>query len=489
MSKRTKTRRKAAKAVSLQPPASGLQPVMASAPTLFQQQSGGDGFRRLSASNSGRDLLPVAQDRMQQISFYLRATNPHARRIVETTKDYVVGEGLKIKCAEEAVQGVIDAFWRDPINNLRMRLHNYVADLGTFGELCLFAASNPINGRTRLGYVDVANIDSVEWGTLEGLPGIAVAQPISVVLRQQLGQPAKKLSIVHRDEDPNSETFGRLIGDCFYWAINCAGASTRGISDLFALADWIDGYDQMLYAVMGQVDALSRFIWDVTIQGATPEQIDDFMRKSGAAPKANSVRMHNEKVTWNAVAPSLNASDKAEAVRLIKLMILGGAGFPEHWFSDGSNANKATALAQGEPTLKMLTSRQQYVQGGIEQIAEFVIDRAVDTGVLPEQIDRSFEIECPDLDVRDTQKAATALQSAVQAMIQAQQVHAVDRETITRVIALLAQPMGLKIDVDAVIAAALAEEEQASLTDYTRQPFPEGGRQNAEGGGQPGAMA
>jgi hypothetical protein len=76
--------------------------------------------------------------------------------------------------------------------------------------------------------------------------------------------------------------------------------------------------------------------------------------------------------------------------------------------------------------------------------------------------------------VRDQAKAATALQSAIQAMTQAQQVHAVDRRTMTRLISILAQTMGLEIDVDKVLAAADAEKVAEDLVDYTRNPPPPG---------------
>ena len=215
----------------------------------------------------------------------------------------------------------------------------------------------------RIGYVDPAHIETVEYATLEMLAGRAVAVPIAVILKPLANAPgqsrdpqaATRLEVVHLDEDPDSPTFGRLTGECFYWTINKARAASRGISDLFAAADWVAGYDQMLFALMNQMDALSRFIWDVRLEGMTAEQIRDWLKENGTPPRPNSIRAHNEKVSWQAVAPPVQAADRSEGVRLIKNFILGGMGFPEHWFADGAATNRATALEQGEPTLKMLT--------------------------------------------------------------------------------------------------------------------------------------
>jgi len=451
---------------------SAVTQIQAASPVIFQSQDP-SGFRRISGVTSGRDLQPPTQDRMQAVAFYLAITNPAAKRIVEITKDFVVGEGVKVKAEDEDVQAEIDAFWSDPVNSMALSLHEYVRELAIFGELCLMVASNPVNGRTRLGYIDPAYIEEVKYATLEALPGVAVTVAETVVLRQQLGEKTgRRLSIIHRDEDPNSETYGEMIGDCFYFAINKARAGTRGISDLFAVADWVDGYDQMLFAMMKHMDLLTRFIWDVRMDGMTEEQLTDYAAKHSTPPKSGTVRFHNEKATWTALSPSIGASDKSEGARMIKNMALGGAGLPEHWFAEGGTTNRATALEQGEPTLKMLTSRQILVKAMIAQIAELVIDRKIGAGVLSQDVNRNVAVEMPDLSPRDQVKAATAMGTAMQGLTLAQTAHAVDRKSIARILAMLAQPLGIELDVDEILAAAAQEETDAELKDYTRTPPP-----------------
>jgi hypothetical protein len=395
---------------------------------------------------------------MQRVSYYLYVTNPLARRIVELTKDFVVGEGVHVRASNPQVQQVLDDFWNDPANNMDLNIESMVRELSIFGEQVWYAASNPINGQVRLGYIDPYWIDAVEYATLDGLPARAIAMPITVQLKTGPQETQEQqLNVVHLDEDPTSPTFGQLTGNCFYWSINKARAAHRGLSDLFALADWLDGYDQMLFALMNQMDSLSRFIWDVTLSGMTGEQIQEWLKDNGTPPRPNSIRAHNEKVTWASVAPPLQATDRSEGVRLIKNMNLGGAGFPEHWFADGSNSNRATALVQGEPTLKMLTCRQRLLRHMIEHLLRFVIDQRISVGVLPPDIDKKFKVIVPELSVGDQEKSAAAFKSAADALTEFQAAGAVDTGTMAEVLVAMLSQLGIEGDPFDILAKAKAE--------------------------------
>src|SRR5580765_6983630 len=138
------------------------------APSLFAML-GSDGedpsFRRLTSPHTIRDLNPVMQLRMQQFSFYLRATTLFGKRIVEVISDYVVGEGFKPAAKDDRVQQVLDRFWNDEVNNMKRALRDWCDELSTFGELCIPATVNPVDGFVRLGYVDPQLLDAIEYGT------------------------------------------------------------------------------------------------------------------------------------------------------------------------------------------------------------------------------------------------------------------------------------------------------------------------------------
>ncbi len=438
--------------------------VEAAAPNLFYGGTGSDGFRPLSQRLGERDLMPHKQWRMQATSYYLYVANPLAHRIVELTKDFCVGEGVTFKAKDPEVQKVIDDFRNFPDNSLDLNLENYVREFSIFGEQLWVCYPNPISGAVTLGYVDPAWIDAVEYGTLEGLPGIAVAMPITVILKSRAGEKeGRRLQVVRRDDDPYSPNFGRLAGECFYFSINKARAASRGISDLFALSDWIDGYDKMLFALMTQMDSLSRFIWDVTLTGMTGEQVSEWLKNNSTAPRPNSIRAHNEKEVWQSVAPDIQGADKSEGARLVKNLSLGGAGFPEHWFADGGTTNRATALEQGEPTLKMLTSRQRLLKYMLTSLLDYVIDAAITAGTLPEEIDRTFTVTMPELSPRDAAKAATAVASLAESMGKFQEAGVVDLSTVAMVLATSLTQIGVDVDAASMLEAAANETNPAAV--------------------------
>jgi hypothetical protein len=251
------------------------------------------------------------------------------------------------------------------------------------------------------------------------------------------------------DEDPESETFGRLTGECFYFAINKARSASRGVSDLFAIGDYLDGYDKMLFGLIDRVGFANAFIWDVLLKGATEEQIQDWL-KDQRPPRPGSVRAHNEQVEWKAVSPELRAQDFNEAARTIKNMNLAGAGFPEHWFAEGGNANRATAVEMGEPTLKTLLERQGYVAFMLRQLLEFVLDQAVAAGTLAEGADRRFQVQMPEMSVRDLAKAAQALAQVGTTVVELRRAQLIDAETAQKLVASAAIQLGVEMDLHAL---------------------------------------
>jgi hypothetical protein len=409
-----------------------------------------EGYRPISGGRiSQRDLNPVAHNRMQQVAYYLYLVNPLARRIVEYTKNYVVGDGVTARAADPAVNAVIQRFWNDPVNRMDFMLPESVRELSVFGEQCWLVAVNPVNGQVRLGYLDPSEIEAIEWGEMSmGDSSIdsemVVSAPVAVLRKSRDNKPPRRFRIIRVDEDPASPTFGRLTGECFYFAVNKARNASRGISDLFAISDYLDGYDKMLFGLIDRVGFSNAFIWDVLMKGATEDKIQEWLKEQ-KPPRPGSVRVHNEQVEWKAVSPTLNAGDFNEAARTIKNMNLAGAGFPEHWFAEGGNVNRASALEMGEPTLKNLIERQGLVTFMVRQAVEFAIDQAVSAGALRDDVDRSFDVKMPQLSVRDMTKAASAVAQVASAVVSLRQAELIDHETARQMIAAAVIELGVEL--------------------------------------------
>src|SRR6185437_14583317 len=284
-------------------------------PAIFSLTSG-DGedakFRRITSPETLRDLNPLMHDRMQQVCFFLAVTTPFGKRIVEIITSYVVGERLKVICEDAAAQAVVDRFWSDEINNMETRCQKICDGETTFGEECIPVAVNPVDGFVRLGYIDPMQIDAVEYGKMVTAGGDQeVAFPVTVRLRKEVGVPdQKRLSIIRTDEDVTSPTFGQLTGDTFYFAINKAQSASRGISELFSLADWIDVFDQMIFDFADKVRFLNSFVWHYTLTGADEKQTDAYAKKvTKNPPRQGGVFVSNEKVVVEAKTPDFKGAD------------------------------------------------------------------------------------------------------------------------------------------------------------------------------------
>jgi hypothetical protein len=449
-------------------------------PTLFGMMGDTEDptYKRITAPNSLRDLNPVMHLRMQQIAFFLRATTPFGKRIVEVISDYVVGEGFTASATDAKVQEVVDRFWKDPINRLSQQdngesnISEYCDELTTFGELCIPVTVNPVDGFVRLGYVDPQRIEAVEYATLNATnvsvadaPQEETAFPIAVRLRRRFNEPeGRRLEIIRVDEDPNSPTFGQLKGDCFYWSINKAKGASRGLSELFSLADWIDVFDQMIFDYADKVRFLNAFVWDYTVKGADEPTVKKYLKDlTQNPPRQGGVQVHNEQVQIEAKTPTMGGADMEAAVRLVKLYGLGGAGLPAWFFADPVDANRSTADEMTGPTGKKLTKRQNHVRGAIYQMTAFAVQQAIYHGVLPAKVDTTVKMQTPDLMIKDLQKAATTLGAATNALSVGEQNGWVKSETAARGFHVILSQIGIEVDSKAEFQAAQQEKQQREV--------------------------
>jgi hypothetical protein len=448
------------------------------APQLFAML-GSDGedpsFRRLTSPHTIRDLNPVMQLRMQQIAFYLRATTPFGKRIVEVISDYVVGEGFTPAAKDERVQAVLDRFWNDEVNCMKRALRDWCDELTTFGELCIPATVNPVDGFVRMGYVDPQMLDAIEYGTIStgaGAPEMTTF-PIAVRLRRDTYDVAsRRITLVRTDENVGSATVGQLTGDCFYWPINKAKGASRGLSELFALADWIDVFDQMIFDYADKVRFLNAFVWDYTVKGGDDAAVEKFKKKvTQNPPRQGGVQVHNDQVEIKAQVPSMQGADMSEAIRAVKLYGLGGAGLPAWFFADPTDSNRSTADEMTGPTGKKLTERQNQLKGAVLQVLTFVVQQAIYCGVLPEGVDTTISLQVPDLMIKDLQKAATTLGAVVNALSIMEENGWITGETAARGSHVVLSQIGM--DVESKDEYAKAQQEKKARDAARSQLVPD----------------
>lgn len=412
------------------------------------------GWRKLSG-DAGRDLSPMTQDRQRELAVYLWATNPLANRLIELPVAYLLAEGVRLTVPDAEAQDWLDAFWRDPINRMNMKLPKKVRELALHGEQCWPVFVNSITGHMRLGYLDPALIEKVVTDPDN------IEQPIGIVARAGLSGARRGKTRRYRvltggpEEVFTSRT--REIrqtftdGDCFFFTINDLSNATRGHSDLLPVIDWLDVYDQALYGEAERWDYLRSFIWDVTLKGATADEV----KKRAAeitVPTSGGTRVHNDAEEWKTEAPDLQATNGAEFARLFRNHILGALSIPEHWYGGGGDVNRNTASSMDETTEKVMAMRQQVWKHILEMVGQYQVDMRLRCifGDAYDNTDPNYAVtaEFPEIATKDTSVYAAALQQVIIGAGAAVTQGLLSQESAVAIIVFCAGRLGVKIDAE-----------------------------------------
>lgn len=435
------------------------------------------GFSRLTgdglAKYNERDLMPLAQDRMQKLAEFLWQSNLLANRLTELPLAYLLAEGVTLTCKDEGHQKLLDAFWNDPINNWPEKLTGRVRALSLLGEQCYVTRVNEASGFVRLGYLDPRQIGQVVMDPDNP------EQPIGVITKRDTHGKYWKYRVVVLGDDAElftdrtqkirAEDF--TDGECLLYQVNKFPNGSRGRSDLLGQMDWLDAYDGFLLDEVDRIGYLRSFVWDVKMTGANEEDVKKF-DKDFKAPAPNSKFVHNDSVELTAVAPELQAADTSESARLLRNHVLGGATVPEHWFGGGGDVNRAAASEMGEPTFKVYTMRQTGLKLMLEQIGRFVLWKAAKTGA-PEWGDEKWKVTAsfPELVNKDLTKFASAMSQVATTVVLLIDNGLLTQERGLLMIAEVAQRFGQEIDAVDELAKAKLEHEKRAKDNAARDTF------------------
>ena len=358
------------------------------------------------ARSKDRALNPIEQRRMQEIAFWLWDATPMGHRIVEMTKDFTIGEGIRYEAVDANVQKILDEFWFDSDNAWDVKQHQRARELSLFGEQFYPVFVNESNGKVKMGYFDPSIVAEVVRDKINPERWLLVK-----VLSSSIDSENKsEYKIVDIDRDPYSSTYGRLVGEIFYFPINNVSMSSRGRSDLLSVADWIDMHEKYLFNVAEKAYIQSCYIWDWQFEGMNQDNIDEWVKTHQIdLAKPGSNFYHNEKVKLEAKNPRLESQDHADEARLIKNHILTGVAIPEHWVGEGEKTTRATALEMGTPSFKHFKTRQIYFKFMIQHIFDFVIDQAIIHKRLDDKVDRTVYIILPPITDKDLVEISSAM--------------------------------------------------------------------------------
>lgn len=439
---------------------------------LRQERIDDYGYRTIGGSTID-SLNPVGQETMMQEAHRLWLKNPIANSIIELFTDFALGDGYTFNADDEAVQDLLTEYWEDRQNDWENKFADRFRDLCLNGELILKPSTLMRNGKERpTGKVKIENVYP------DIIKGVARSgdRAVALMLAEE-----KKLDIMDYDEVTDS-----WAGDVFFYQINKTTHASRGVSDLFNVRDWLTLYDKSLYATMERTGLLLSFVWDVTIKGASEQQLrEKWVQIQKNPPKPGGTRVHNETETWEEKTPNLAGRDFESIYRMLKSQIIGGSRQPEHYFGMGGDVNLATASVMNRPYIMKVKRRQRLWKKIISDQFDFAISKAKKAGVLSSTASDDYTVNVPEPDKDIAATIADSVLKFAQSLSVIEGGGYIDKKTANAVVKVLIGALGVEVTnevdaddvVDAVADAAKKKADMdAKLKGQPPEPVPPKGK-------------
>jgi hypothetical protein len=454
-------------------------------PASGDLKKGGMGYKRLSDNYIRQGKIDFR--RALETAWSLWQKSPIAKRVLVMKRDHIIGHNAKPDTDDEKLLPILNDFWDS--NKLRSRSSEITMQLFGFGEQCLPAFVRESDGRVLLGYIDPGNIVEVKKHPDNALEDWAVIV--------EKGSPQEKLvyRIIREDEEyvdeneaSESPNRGKLVtwqqatlqpwetellkdvgldeytGSCFYAKVNAVSNQSRGMSDLLQVGDWLDQADEVLFSLGDREAYAGYFSFDVTLNNASEDVLkkrSNELRKN--PPEKGSVNVHNEAETWEIFAPDLHQGGSIDSFRAILGLILGGMGFPVHWYGFGDDANRATAIAQASPTTKSLEHDQNIVKNLFVSMCQFAADQAEIAGSFKADEDLEITLSLPEITTKDISLITTSMNQLTASLISATDVGWISKETAATAYAKMLGELGIEVNAQDELKQAADDEEEAEL--------------------------
>jgi len=399
------------------PGVTGTEPLQEAASFAKDPDEGMRDYAAYRPAGANRlDIDPRQHEKMQVLALNLWRRNPLAHRICKMVAGFAVGGNVKFEAENPKIQQILVEHWEHPLNDWERQYYQCTLELGIYGELFMLA--------------NVMDDGSVTWGHIDPLrvPKLIPDEVnLSVPAKAVLKMPARPgdasphadllLDVISYDGAAKSDTHGYRVGEVLFTRTNGVRGSLRGLSDLYPLVDYLEGLDQFMFALQQRVGHQNNWIWDVTLEGMSEVEIREWMNGlHGQAPQPGALRVHNERVEWQAVAPEFSGEDATDHVRLFRNYMLAGAGIADWMIGDMGSANRAATENSSAVIAKMMEQRQREAKRMLEDVFNFVIDQKILKGTLPQvrKFNREFFITMPKIGIRDFQRVAGSLRQGAE---------------------------------------------------------------------------
>jgi hypothetical protein len=395
-------------------------------------------------------------ERQEQLADALEAwrVNALARRIVALTTDYVVGAGVTVGSSVEWVDSWIAAFWTHPKNRMPIRVLSLCDELTRSGELFPVLSTNPVDGMSYIRSIPARQIDQIQ--TQDG--------DYETALTFHQVDP-RQMTIAGRGwvafDNPDRALVAGSQQVMLHLAINRPIGATRGSGDLDPILKWLKRYNAFLEARLALNLHASAFVYDVTVKGATPDQLAKRKSELVNPPAAGSVLVHGDDEVWTVNRPQIAGWDASPDGKAVLGMVATGSGTPAHWLNSIDANTQATASEMGGPALRHYEHRQLLFTAFVEDLVYAALEQARASGALRhrgqplqrplERGEYGLRVKTAELDKADNLQLAQSAASIVGAFAQLYDRNLIGDADLVDICYRFA---GELVDVEAVLARA-----------------------------------
>lgn len=392
-----------------------------------------ENYFTVGASNwtsSDRDRYPYDRQEILQQALEAWRVNPLARRLVELTSQYVIGDGLVFSCKHEATQKFLNRFWNHPLNHMTTRVIELCDELTRTGNLFLLVSTDP-SGMSYIRAIPTADIDRIDH-----LPN-DIEQPILFYPKasaDNLNPPPypaynpatdttnSQIDTVAGIFKPQGETFQPVM---LHYAINRPIGAQWGESDLSPQLRWLSRYANWLEDRARLNRFRTSFVYVVKAKFTSEaERLARQARLNANPPTPGSILVCDESEEWSVISPTLDSKDANTDGLAIKKMISAGAGVPLHFLAEPESATRTTAEAAGGPTFRRFEQRQNFFLWLVKDLLTVVVnrraqvDRRIPTSRDWSRVEKAnleIKVTGPDISARDNAALSMAAVNAMTA--------------------------------------------------------------------------
>lgn len=400
--------------------------------------------------NALRDRVQINIQDLMQKSLMAWRENALARRIVNLQTQYVIGDGIGIKCEDQTAMDFIQKFWNHPLNHMAGRTAEWCDELTRAGNLFILISSD-LAGMSYVRAVPATAIREIET---------AKNDYEQALWFEYIENEAMEITVVPVEDRLNPTLETRMI----QFTVNRPVGAKWGEPDLAPVLDWLRLYSGWLEDRARLNKYRNSFLFTVKTQlKSEPERIKRQNQLNSRPLTPGSILVTTDAEEWDVISPQLESAQAAEDGLAIKKQIASGVGIPLHFLAEPESQNKASAEAAGGATYRTFEQRQKAFLWMIEQIIRIAMRRR-------KLVDHDFPAEAElkligaDISGKDNTELSTASATITNVATQLRKLGYISKQEFVRLSYKFA---GEIPDAEDILAAGradpLSEEEKLNL--------------------------